>query len=100
MKYGNITRFSLLTLVSLTLIFSVTNCTKKAAASVDNHHFGKNIVEKKPLTVDEVITKLKSGKGLNTQMKGTVEAVCQAKGCWMSLKSASDPSKLILVKFK
>ncbi|MBP7822176.1 MAG: DUF4920 domain-containing protein, partial [Saprospiraceae bacterium] len=45
-------------------------------------------------------TKLKSGKGLNTQMKGTVEAVCQAKGCWMSLKSASDPSKLILVKFK
>jgi hypothetical protein len=69
----------------------------------DGKTFGEKIDAKGALAYDAVLPQLKklngSDKLENVKVTGTVNAVCQAKGCWMNIASEKGETNL-LVKFK
>ncbi len=69
----------------------------------DGKSFGEKIDTKGAIAYDDMISKLKSLKGAekieNVKVKGSVEAVCKAKGCWMNIKSETGAPSMF-VKFK
>lgn len=113
-----------LSICCLALIVATVGCTKSAKSgqmeakkevseedayknfkskSSDGKSFGEKVDAKNALSYDEVIPKLKALKGTekleNVKISGSVEGVCQAKGCWMNIASQKgEPS--MFVKFK
>ena len=69
----------------------------------DGKSFGEKIDAKGAVAYDDIVSKLKNLKGAekieNVKVKGSVEAVCKAKGCWMNIKSESG-APAMFVKFK
>jgi hypothetical protein len=61
--------------------------------------FGESITKKGSISYDELLTKLDESDSLNTKVVGTVNEVCQAKGCWMTIVSENS-DKVMRVKFK
>ena len=65
--------------------------------------FGEKIDAKGAVAYDDMVAKLKNLKGIekieNVKVKGSVEAVCKAKGCWMNIKSETGAPSMF-VKFK
>lgn len=56
---------------------------------------GFNAQANDTLTVDAAISKLQSSKRkkMNVSVKGEISSVCQAKGCWITLKPEGASSK-------
>ena len=53
------------------------------------------------MTYDELLTKLEKTEGFeNIQVEGKVSAVCQKKGCWMTIVSDDASKQEMVVKFK
>lgn len=72
----------------------------KTVTKGDGVHFGKVIDDKNARTADAVIADMQSANKTEMQakIKGKVEAVCQAKGCWITMeREQGDPMR---VKFK
>ncbi len=68
---------------------------------VDYASFGDKILADKALSNEEMMKKyksLKQGDTLNIKFKSKINAVCQKKGCWMSM--ALPGGKETFVKFK
>lgn len=65
----------------------------------DMIYFGEKIEEEGAESVDEVLAKLQTQDEVQTKMIGTVDGVCQAKGCWMNLASNTEDASFF-VKFK
>jgi Domain of unknown function (DUF4920) len=69
----------------------------------DGKIFGEKIDAKGAVAYDAVLPKLKQLKDAdkieNIKVTGTVNAVCQAKGCWMNIASEKGETPM-LVKFK
>ena len=61
--------------------------------------FGESITEEGSITYDELLNKLSTTDSLNTKVVGTVDEVCQTKGCWMTITSENS-DHLMRVKFK
>lgn len=61
-----------------------------AAASVSHAQnpaqFGKEINDKKAIDAKVLSEKMAGKEELTTKVTGTVESVCQVKGCWMKVK--------------
>lgn len=67
---------------------STTEISK--SANGDNTHFGEKITAKGAVTYDALRAKMGgSGQLENVKVSGTIETVCQAKGCWMKIASAN-----------
>ena len=62
--------------------------------------FGEKIDQKNVITYDDMIAKMGSMDSLKTKVVGTVEGVCQAKGCWMNIVSENPNKPSMFVKFK
>ena len=76
-------------------------CKGPQKESTPGEKFGAEITADEAIAFDQVIKMIETQDSLRTKFKATVEAVCQAKGCWMNLVGAPenvDPS--IFVKFK
>lgn len=76
------------------------NSSKNTQTSGEATHFGKTIDAQNAQSVDAAVTQMQRQQvsELRTKIKGTVEEVCQAKGCWMTLaRQQADPMR---VKFK
>lgn len=72
-----------------------------AAVKIDYASFGDKILADKAISKEEMIKKYKSlkpGDTLNVKFKSKINAVCQKKGCWMSM--ALPGGKESFVKFK
>lgn len=72
-----------------------------APVKVDYATFGDKIVADKAISKEEMIKKYKSlkpGDTVNVKFKSKINAVCQKKGCWMSM--ALPGGKESFVKFK
>jgi Domain of unknown function (DUF4920) len=87
-----------ITLVSIAFVFAMVG------TFAQKQYFGAKIKTKNAISYDELLPKMEAmtaqSKELETKVKGVVKGVCQAKGCWMTIKP-SDPSKpALLVKFK
>ena len=51
------------------------------------------------MTYDEMLTKFTDADSIPAKVVGEVSAVCQAKGCWMTIASESGGEEM-MVKFK
>ena len=61
-------------------------------------NFGKKINEKSAIEAAQLPNKMGTKESMNAKVTGTVESVCQAKGCWMKVKM--DNGETMRVTFK
>ena len=76
----------------------VVETTKDGVAKVVS--FGEKIDQKGVISYDDMLAKMGSTDSLRTKVVGTVEGVCQAKGCWMNIVSENPNQPSMFVKFK
>ncbi|MEL7121885.1 MAG: DUF4920 domain-containing protein [Bacteroidota bacterium] len=77
------------------LLFSVVVCLAQ-----DGQQFGAPITSDNAMKYDKLIKKMKKSDSLSVKVVGTVEAVCQMKGCWMNIVSDKADKPPMMVKFK
>ena len=86
-------------------IFVFTSCKQTAtpvAVEDGMSFYGEKITPEGAITYDELLQQLGSADSINNvKVSGTIDGVCQAKGCWMNIVSNTDKSKeSMFVKFK
>ncbi len=96
-------RYSLWTV--LLVIFAFSSCKQAATPTkVEDgmSYYGEKITADGAITYDELLSKLETSESLeNVKVEGSIDGVCQAKGCWMNIVSNTDKSKeSMFVKFK
>lgn len=84
----------------VTMSFLCASCTgQKAELTVEGaNYFGDKISENGAVALSNVQLP-SSSDTLEVALKGTVNEVCQAKGCWMTFESA-DKDRSVFVRFK
>ena len=60
--------------------------------------FGKKIDDKNAIAAAELPQQMNGKEALVTKVSGTVESVCQVKGCWMKVKTASGETMRVTFK--
>jgi hypothetical protein len=61
-------------------------------------HFGKEITDKKAIPASSLTEKMGSTDNMDAKVSGTVESVCQVKGCWMKVKMGDGESMRVMFK--
>ena len=61
--------------------------------------FGEQISADNPMSHAQLMSELNGKDSVQTKFVGTVESVCQAKGCWMNITDGNAQND-IFVKFK
>ncbi|TDE18454.1 DUF4920 domain-containing protein [Dyadobacter psychrotolerans] len=79
-----------------TFIFSVLSVYAVQAQTAA--HFGKDINDKKAIEASALPKKMGTAEAMPAKVTGTVESVCQVKGCWMKVKM--DNGETMRVMFK
>jgi hypothetical protein len=69
-----------------------------AMAPVKGTTFGATFQPEKVLSYEELVASVPAADSLSTVVKGTVEDVCQMKGCWMNI--AGTDGEAMMVRFK
>ena len=90
-------------LFAMALLASCSTNQKNAATATsanDGKHFGTMVTAKNAMTYDELVPKMAKTDSLAAKVTGKVGAVCQAKGCWMSLVSEKPGMPEMRVTFK
>jgi hypothetical protein len=90
-------------LVSIVGLFS---CQPKGISSTNSNAntnkvqtFGQAITADNAIAFTALVQQMERKDSLFVKVKGKVDAVCQAKGCWMNIVS-DDTDKKMVVKFK
>lgn len=81
---------TIFTLVFVIISFSLLAQTTKS--------FGKEINDKKAIAASALPEKMGEKETLETKVTGTVESVCQVKGCWMKVKMADGETMRVMFK--
>lgn len=81
-------------LVLLSFVFTVSSFGQEL------QYFGDKISEKKAVSYEKLLKKMKKSDSLQVKVVGTVESVCQMKGCWMTIVSKDEDKPSMMVKFK
>ncbi|MGV3560533.1 DUF4920 domain-containing protein [Larkinella arboricola] len=66
-----------------------------AMAQDNSSYHGKKISADNAIPSTELAAKMGDKKELATKVEGTVESVCQVKGCWMRVKTADNQTMLV-----
>ena len=82
---------------ALLLLASCKGPTAEFTAEGANY-FGEQISEKGAQSLEEVIFPTSTTDTVEVLVRGTINEVCQAKGCWMTFASAE--SDEVFIKFK
>ena len=82
------------------LLLASCGTNKNAQPSNDGKHFGTTVTAKKAITYDELLTKMTNVDSMPAKVVGKVAAVCQKKGCWMTLVSEQTGKPEMRVTFK
>jgi len=62
-------------------------------------YFGEKINETNAIDISESVVGFEKGEKRTVKIKGTIESICQAKGCWMTLQK-SGMDETVFIKFK
>lgn len=94
-----------LSLLVLAALFSACNSTKNSVSSSkesgDGKHFGAKINPNGAVSYDQLLADLNNKDSINNvKVSGTVEGVCQVKGCWINIVSEEAGKPKMFVKFK
>lgn len=86
-------------------IFSLSACKDKSQPSevIDGmSFFGEKITPNGAITYEELLAKLEASESVeDVKLKGMIDGVCQAKGCWMNIVSETNKDdEGFFVKFK
>jgi len=87
----------LLTIACISLSIISCNNTKQATTQ-DSNHFGEKIEANNAMSVSELTEKMAGKAKMNAKVEGEVTAVCQKKGCWMTLKQANGDDMRVTFK--
>jgi hypothetical protein len=79
-------------------VFAIS-CSNKKVSSNDPNKFGESISSKGALSYSDFLAKFSGKEKLEGKVKGTVIAVCQMKGCWVTLNDGKGAPEMF-VKFK
>ena len=71
-----------------------------ATEKVEGKQFGEAINETNAMEMSALLTKMEAIDSMPAKVVGTVESVCQVKGCWMNIVSEQEGGEEIFVKFK
>ena len=79
----------------------IASCKGQQETSVKGEKFGKEITAENAIDFNQLVSSINGSEEINTKVKAKVKAVCQVKGCWMTLIS-DDPTDEteVFVKFK
>ncbi len=80
----------------LVLISCQADVTSQDAAG--NKFIGEKITMDGAIDLGTMVNKLATSEKFDAKVKGKIDAVCQAKGCWMNL--VNDEGNEVFVKFK
>jgi hypothetical protein len=80
----------------LLILFVLTGAY--AVQAQDAAHFGKDINEKKAIPAGELPARMGEQQEMAAKVTGTVESVCQVKGCWMKVKTSSGETMRVMFK--
>ncbi len=75
-----------------------TEESKATPPAVKGQVYGENIPEKKVVKAKDIDKKLNGENPVKMQLKGTITAVCQARGCWATVDLGG--GKEVFVKMK
>lgn len=97
--------FSLRGLFSLLVVFILLACGGDQATSTstvedDANSFGDGIRNAQFVDFKAVIDGLQTQDTVYTTFTATVDEVCQAKGCWMTLYDGTNTDVELMVRFK
>ncbi len=82
-----------LTIVAVILTIAAGNAQKAKGET-----FGEKINAKGAVSYDQMLEALQGKDSIAVKVMGTVEGVCQMKGCWMTITAPNKPE--MMVKFK
>lgn len=90
-------------LIAFTLVSILWSCdqnrtTENEEVKVIMTKHGDNITEDNAVDIEKFETLFIGKDSLEIKLAGTVEEVCQTKGCWMTLQM--DDSNTMMVRFK
>ncbi len=74
--------------------------TETSAAPAEGQQFGEAISSDGAVGVSKLVNQLEASDSVATKLIGTVESVCQAKGCWMNIVADAPEEGQFFVKFK
>jgi len=69
-------------------------------AQEDTTHFGEVIDQEGAISFEDMLAQLSGQDSLEVKVTGKVDAVCQTKGCWMNIVSATPGLDTMFVKFQ
>lgn len=81
-------------------LFVLCSMITASGISQDNQFFGEKISENKAISYEKLLKKMKKRDSLQVKVVANVEAVCQMKGCWMTIVSKDEEKPSMMVKFK
>ncbi|GGB90129.1 DUF4920 domain-containing protein [Dyadobacter sediminis] len=79
----------------LFLLGIIAMCTAHAQNA---GHFGKEINDSKAMEASALPQKMGNKTEMDAKVSGTVESVCQVKGCWMKVKMADGETMRVMFK--
>ena len=83
------------------LFYSILFISIMSACESTTKTFGEHFSVKNPVSVDEVLTQLKTNAAVNdVQIEGKIEKSCMSEGCWFTIKDANGTEVLLDVKDK
>lgn len=97
-------------IIILSVVFIAFSCDQNAENSEtttevvateelkESQNFGATITEEGAIPAGDLITVLEGKDSVVVKIKGTIEDVCQKKGCWMNVDMNEEYS--VFVKFK
>ncbi len=91
--------FCLLVFFTVGILTGCVDKSKPTAVGENGETFhGKKIEATGALSLTELVSKMEGKKEMPVKVQGAIEAVCKAKGCWMTLDRGND--KTMRVTFK
>jgi hypothetical protein len=94
-------------LIAFALVGMIWGCNSSKSSlsankpsTADGKHFGEKISADQAMAYDDLIKTLQGKDSLEAKVLGTVEDVCQMKGCWMNLVSTRPEQPALFVQFK
>ena len=81
-----------------TILFLLVSIAAFSVRAQTANHFGKEINENKAIEASALPAKMGDKTEMAAKVSGTVESVCQVKGCWMQVKL--DNGETMRVVFK
>lgn len=72
---------------------AVTEPTKVEGGAA---HFGESFAIAQPKTLGEALTGAVDGQELSVRVSGTIEKVCQKRGCWLVVKDGASEARVVM----